>query len=134
MCVPGMCSLADLSHTGDRLGACGYLNASVCHPTVEMSRAGHNILVAVYNPLAWPRSEGVRVPVNTSFSANWTVTGARFSYVFNIPDTLVCLEKRHLTLETYVLQHHLNLVQNWSVWAFVLLESWHARCSYAFWS
>lgn len=66
----------DLAHAADRLGHCGYLNASVCHPTVEMSRLGHDILVAVYNPLGWPRSEGVRVPINTSSSINWTVTGA----------------------------------------------------------
>jgi hypothetical protein len=65
-----------VAHTRSRLGECGYLNASVCHATVEMSCLNHSILVTVYNPLAWPRSEGIRVPINTSASHNWTVTGA----------------------------------------------------------
>ena len=59
-----------------RLGLCAYLNASVCHPTVEMSNLGDPMTVVAYNPLAWARVEGVRVPVNTSYTSNWTVTGA----------------------------------------------------------
>ncbi len=71
-----VCRSEGVAHRGSgRLSHCSYLNASVCHPTVEMSRLGHDILVAIYNPLAWPRSEGVRVPINTSRSANWTVAG-----------------------------------------------------------
>ena len=81
-------SLASLVYGGDdddsrngserpRLGLCAYLNASVCHPTVEMSNLGHAMTVVAYNPLAWPRTEGLRVPVNTSYSSKWTVTGGR---------------------------------------------------------
>ena len=58
-----------------RLGMCAFLNASVCHPTVEMSALGHTMVAALYNPLAWPRSEGIRVPLNTSSSKSWTVRG-----------------------------------------------------------
>lgn len=65
-----MCRLADREGT---LGMCPFLNASVCHPTMEMSRLGHSIVVAVYNPLAWPRTEGVRVPLDLSFTSQWTV-------------------------------------------------------------
>ena len=54
---------------------CAYLNASMCHPTVEMSALGHTMVVALYNPLAWPRTEGIRVPLNTSSSKSWTVRG-----------------------------------------------------------
>lgn len=61
------------------MGLCHLLNASVCHPTVEMSRLGHSILVAMYNPLGWPRTQGVRVPIDTNFTSNWTVTGAPHS-------------------------------------------------------
>ena len=53
------------------------LNASVCHPTVEMSNLGHAILVVAYNPLGWPRKEGVRVPLNATQYASWTVTGGQ---------------------------------------------------------
>lgn len=58
-----------------RLGLCPLQNASVCHPTVEMSALGHAMVAAFYNPLAWPRTEGVRVPINASHSSSWTVTG-----------------------------------------------------------
>ncbi len=57
------------------LGLCPLLNASVCHPTVEMSNLGHSMVAVLYNPLAWPRTEGVRIPINTSHSSSWTVTG-----------------------------------------------------------
>ncbi|BDA45668.1 Lysosomal alpha-mannosidase [Coccomyxa sp. Obi] len=66
----------DVDHAGGRLGLCHLLNASVCHPTVEMSRLGHSILVAMYNPLGWPRTQGIRVPIDTNFTSNWTVTDA----------------------------------------------------------
>lgn len=88
-----------LDHAGGRLGMCPFLNASVCHPTVEMSRLGHSILLAIYNPLGWPRTEGVRVPLDTGFTSNWTVTGAHpcflrmpISFSANIlPDQCSCL-------------------------------------------
>ena len=54
---------------------CAFLNASVCHPTVEMSALGHTMLAALYNPLAWPRTEGIRVPLDASSSKSWTVRG-----------------------------------------------------------
>lgn len=57
------------------LGLCPLLNASVCHATVEMSNLGHGMVAALYNPLAWPRAEGVRIPINTSCSSSWTVRG-----------------------------------------------------------
>ena len=44
-------------------------------PSVEMSALGHTMVAALYNPLAWPRSEGIRVPLNTSSSKSWTVRG-----------------------------------------------------------
>ena len=72
----GACTLCREDNAG-RLGLCPLLNASVCHPTVEMSNLGHSMVVALYNPLAWPRTEGVRVPINTSDTHSWTVTGQR---------------------------------------------------------
>lgn len=67
---------------------CPFLNASVCHPTVEMSRLGHSILLAIYNPLGWPRTEGVRVPLHTGFTSSWTVTGACAPKLFQNADQL----------------------------------------------
>lgn len=59
-----------------RLQTCALLNASVCGPSVALTRAGRGVGVTIYNPLAWPRAEGVRVPVSLETVADWAVTGA----------------------------------------------------------
>ena len=58
------------------LQTCALLNASVCGPSVALTRAGRGVGVTIYNPLAWPRAEGVRVPVSLETVAEWAVTGA----------------------------------------------------------
>ena len=70
---------ADLGLEGSmpRLQTCALLNASVCGPSVALTRAGRGVGVTIYNPLAWPRAEGVRVPVSLETVADWAVTGAR---------------------------------------------------------
>ena len=63
---------------GLKLQQCQLLNASVCEPTVQMSKEGKGFLVAVYNALAWERaSEPIRVPLDVSAgsAASWLVTG-----------------------------------------------------------
>lgn len=45
-----------------RLAMCMLLNASVCSSSVQLSKGAGFLLVA-YNPLSWPVSWGVRVPV-----------------------------------------------------------------------
>ena len=63
---------------GLKLQQCQLLNASVCVPTVQMSKQGKGFMVAVYNALAWERaSEPIRVPldVTASSAATWVVTG-----------------------------------------------------------
>ena len=59
-----------------RLQTCALLNASVCGPSVALTRSGRGLAVAVYNPLGWPRAEGVRVPVSLEAASKWAVTGA----------------------------------------------------------
>ena len=49
---------------GLKLQQCQLLNASVCEPSVQMSREGKGFIVAVYNALAWERAtEPIRVPL-----------------------------------------------------------------------
>lgn len=61
-----------------KLQQCQLLNASVCEPTVQMSKEGKGFMVAVYNALAWERaSEPIRVPLDVTASSvtSWVVTG-----------------------------------------------------------
>lgn len=61
-----------------KLQQCQLLNASVCEPSVQMSREGQGFMVAVYNALAWERAtEPIRVPldVTAASAASWVVTG-----------------------------------------------------------
>ena len=63
---------------GLKLQQCQLLNASVCEPSVQMSREGKGFMVAVYNALAWERAtEPIRVPldVTAASAASWVVTG-----------------------------------------------------------
>lgn len=63
---------------GLKLQQCQLLNASVCEPSVQMSREGQGFMVAVYNALAWERAtEPIRVPLNVTAAsaATWVVTG-----------------------------------------------------------
>ncbi|KAK9903926.1 hypothetical protein WJX75_000663 [Coccomyxa subellipsoidea] len=96
-----------LDHAGGRLGMCPFLNASVCHPTVEMSRLGHSILLAIYNPLGWPRTEGVRVPLDTGFTSNWTVTDGDGKEVLSqlVPVSNATLDLQNLMLQADILKN-----------------------------
>lgn len=59
-----------------RLQQCQLLNASVCEPSVQMSKQGQGFMVVVYNALAWERpTEPIRVPLDTTADAQWVVTG-----------------------------------------------------------
>eukprot|EP00884_Botryococcus_braunii_P017884 jgi/Botrbrau1/477/Bobra.110_2s0114.1 len=49
---------------GPQLSHCPLLNASVCAASVAASRAGVPFRVVAYNPLAWPRSQGLRIPLS----------------------------------------------------------------------
>lgn len=63
---------------GLTLKQCQLLNASVCEPSVRMSKEGKGFLVVVYNALAWERpTEPIRVPldVTAGSAAHWEVTG-----------------------------------------------------------
>ena len=59
------------------LSRCALLNATVCGASVSLSARGEGVLVAVYNPLAWPREELVRVPISQHASKGWSVTGGQ---------------------------------------------------------
>ena len=55
----------EASDTDLNLQQCQLLNASICAPSVTMTKKGTRLLVAVYNSLAWDRpTEPVRVPVS----------------------------------------------------------------------
>ena len=59
-----------------RLQQCQLLNASVCEPSVQMSKQGQGFMVVVYNALAWERpTEPIRVPLDVTAEAQWVVTG-----------------------------------------------------------
>lgn len=63
---------------GLTLQQCQLLNASVCEPSVQMSKQGKGFMVVVYNALAWERStEPIRIPldVTADSAAHWVVTG-----------------------------------------------------------
>ena len=60
------------------LQQCQLLNASICAPSVQMTKEGKRIIVVVYNSLAWERAtEPVRVPVSmpSDVTTHWLVTG-----------------------------------------------------------
>ncbi|KAL3162416.1 hypothetical protein ABBQ32_010087 [Trebouxia sp. C0010 RCD-2024] len=62
---------------GLKLQQCQLLNASVCEPSVQMSKQGRGFMLAVYNALGWDRaSEPIRVPldVTAASAAVWVVT------------------------------------------------------------
>lgn len=42
---------------------------------MRLSAAGKGVLVAAYNPLAWSREVPLRVPLNTTKTCAWKVTG-----------------------------------------------------------
>lgn len=44
-------------------------------PAVRLSAAGKGVLAVAYNPLAWSREVLLRVPLNTSKTCAWKVTG-----------------------------------------------------------
>ena len=54
---------------------CRELNASVCAPTARASAAGKAFAIVLFNSLAEPRVEGVRLPVDATAAPAWTVTG-----------------------------------------------------------
>lgn len=66
------CELCGVDEAG--LSMCPFLNASACATTVEATCEGQGFKVVLYNPLAWPRKELVRVPISTAH-AYWTVSG-----------------------------------------------------------
>ena len=60
------------------LQQCQLLNASVCEPSVQLSKQGKGFLVVVYNSLAWERpTEPIRVPIEAGDDSakQWMVTG-----------------------------------------------------------
>ena len=57
------------------LKQCQQLNVSACESSVKASQKDDPFLVVVYNPLAWPRTAAVRVPVVTNDSVSWHVKG-----------------------------------------------------------
>ena len=58
-----------------KLESCPLLNISVCAASVELSRVHASFTVVAYNPLAWPRTEPVRVPIAALDSIAWQVLG-----------------------------------------------------------
>ena len=63
---------ADLGIT---LTQCALLNASVCGETVTKTAKREGFAVVVYNSVAWPRQELVRVPIRYEASQSWEMTG-----------------------------------------------------------
>ncbi|KAK9842267.1 hypothetical protein WJX81_003590 [Elliptochloris bilobata] len=50
------------------------LTAALAERVVALTRAGRGLGVTIYNPLAWPRTEGVRVPVSLETVDDWALT------------------------------------------------------------
>lgn len=68
-----------------RLQQCQLLNASVCEPSVQMSKQGQGFMVVVYNALAWERpTEPIRVPLDVTADAEWVVTGQCYELTTNL--------------------------------------------------
>ena len=72
-------ALASLAGVGGDVEWCRALNASVCAPAARASAAGRAFTVLLYNSLASPRAEGVRIPIHVHTSSGspptWSVTG-----------------------------------------------------------
>lgn len=65
------------SADGSTLRFCNYANATICEPSVRLSREGRSIRVVVYNPVAWTVRAPLRVAVSTHTSCEWIVQGLR---------------------------------------------------------
>ncbi|KAL6770979.1 hypothetical protein ACKKBF_B33465 [Auxenochlorella protothecoides x Auxenochlorella symbiontica] len=63
------------SADGSMLRFCNYANATICEPSVRLSREGRSIRVVVYNPVAWTVRAPLRVAVSTHSSCEWIVQG-----------------------------------------------------------
>ena len=59
---------------------CHLLNSSICTSTVTASEGPGSLHIVAYNPLAWPRSELIRVPVGKGSTAPWNVMGRCFVF------------------------------------------------------
>lgn len=57
------------------LQQCPHLNVSVCEISVTSSQKDSDFIIVAYNPLAWPRTSPVRVPIDADDSIIWQVTG-----------------------------------------------------------
>jgi len=100
--APAASAAADSGRGAPRLQTCALLNASVCGPSVALTRSGRGLAVAVYNPLGWPRAEGVRVPVSLEAASKWAVTGAP------------CCQIRRIHLTGVVADH--PVLPPWHLW------------------
>lgn len=58
-----------------QLKSCPWLNISSCEITSRWSDEGDKGLVVVYNPLSWPRTVPVRIPISGQSSCIWHVEG-----------------------------------------------------------
>ncbi|GMH41782.1 hypothetical protein BSKO_09692 [Bryopsis sp. KO-2023] len=84
---------------------CIFLNASVCPVTVQASAQQASVSVVLYNSLAWPRKELVRVPISEHVS-KWRIQGPNETDVeydiLDVPISTLALQK--LMLETEYIQ------------------------------
>lgn len=66
---------ARLSAEGETLTDCPLLNASLCGPS-SLLKPGDAVTLQLWNPLAWPSTQPVRLPVPPSSRVRVTVRGA----------------------------------------------------------
>ncbi|KAJ4843311.1 hypothetical protein Tsubulata_030219 [Turnera subulata] len=98
--------------SGDQCGAptlnftqCPLLNISYCPPTEEAIQDGKSLVVVVYNPLGWNRTDVIRIPVN---DANLVVKDSTGNLI----------ETQHVTMDNVT-----NNLRNFSLKAYLGLSS-----------
>ncbi|CAH9082893.1 unnamed protein product [Cuscuta europaea] len=79
-----------------KFAQCPLLNISYCPPTeVDLSQ-GKNLVVIVYNPLGWKRTDVVRIPVTSEYVAVWDSARKEIeSQAFPVLDASLSLRKRY---------------------------------------
>lgn len=78
---------------------------------MEATRKGQGFTVALYNPLAWPRRELVRIPITSKGTGDWTVSGVAQSTALGSAERQSCFAASRLPAARAGVQEH-----GWDIW------------------
>ncbi|XP_031105302.1 probable alpha-mannosidase At5g13980 isoform X1 [Ipomoea triloba] len=77
-----------------KFNQCPLLNISYCPPTEIDLSIGKELVIVVYNPLGWKRTDVVRIPVTSENVNVWDSTGKEVeSQVFPVVDASISMRK-----------------------------------------